>query len=209
METRATILNPTFIRERMKGGEGSAQMFGELFRNVFGWNATRSSVLDPKLYDELYDTYILDTEGLGIHEYLNRVNPAAFQAMTAVMLESARKGYWKASDAQLQTTAALHAEITRQAGAACTEFVCGNPKLERFISGQLSETDRRAYAATMAAVRNAAASDASEIVLKEDRLSDPTQKATFAHHAGWVGAGLGLLLFILLLVRLRRKKRIA
>lgn len=209
VETRATILNPTFIRERMKGGEGSAQMFGELFRNVFGWNATRSSVLDPKLYDELYDTYILDTEGLGIHEYLNRVNPAAFQAMTAVMLESARKGYWKASDAQLQTTAALHAEITRQAGAACTEFVCGNPKLERFISGQLSETDRRAYAATMAAVRNAAASDASEIVLKEDRLSDPTQKATFAHHAGWVGAGLGLLLFILLLVRLRRKKRIA
>ena len=54
VETRATLLNPTFIRERMKGGEGSAQMFGELFRNVFGWNATRSSILDPQLYDELY-----------------------------------------------------------------------------------------------------------------------------------------------------------
>ena len=29
VETRSTILNPTFIQERMKGGEGSAQMFGE------------------------------------------------------------------------------------------------------------------------------------------------------------------------------------
>ena len=36
VETRATILNPTFIQERMKGGAGSAQMFGEIFRNIFG-----------------------------------------------------------------------------------------------------------------------------------------------------------------------------
>ena len=209
METRATVLNPTFIRERMKGGEGSAQMFGELFRNVFGWNATRPSVLDPKLYDELYDTYIMDAEGLGIHDYLDRVNPAAFQAMTAVMLESARKGYWKASAEQLATTAALHAASTQAHGAACTEFVCGNPKLEHFIAGQLAEADSRAYAATMAAVRNVAATDASEIVLKEDRLADPVQQQhAFARHAGWVGAALGMLLVILLLVRLRRKNRV-
>ncbi len=184
-------------------------MFGELFCNVFGWNATRPSVLDPKLYDELYDTYILDAEGLGIHDYLDRVNPAAFQAMTAVMLESARKGYWKASAEQLATTAALHAASTQAHGAACTEFVCGNPKLEHFIVGQLAEADSRAYAATMAAVRNVAASDASEIVLKEDRLADPVQQQhAFARHAGWVGAALGLLLVILLLIRLRRKNRV-
>lgn len=205
VETRATILNPVFIQERMKGGEGSAQMFGELFRNVFGWNATRPSVLDPQLFDELYDTYILDQHGLGIHEYLNRVNPAAFQAMTAVMLESARKGYWKASPEQLQTTAALHAATTEAHGAACTEFVCGNAKLERFIAGQLPESSRRSYDAAMKAVRNVAASDASEVVLKSDRLSDPSQKPELLQHAVWVGAVLAILLFILLLYVLRRK----
>ena len=207
VETRATILNPVFIQERMKGGEGSAQMFGELFRNVFGWNATRPSVLDPQLFDELYDTYILDQHGLGIHEYLNRVNPAAFQAMTAVMLESARKGYWKASPEQLQTTAALHAATTEAHGAACTEFVCGNAKLERFIAGQLPESSRRSYDATMKAVRNVAASDATEIMLKSDRLSDPSQKPELLQQAVWVGAALAILLFILLLYLLRRKNR--
>ena len=61
----------------------------------------------------------------------------AFQAMTAVMLESARKGYWKASDEQLKTTASLHAQITREKGAACTEFVCDNDKLQSFVADQL------------------------------------------------------------------------
>lgn len=208
VETRATLLNPTFIRERMKGGEGSAQMFGELFRNVFGWNATRSSILDPQLYDELYDTYILDAEGLGLHDYLRQVNPAAFQAMTAVMLESARKGYWKASDEQLQVTAALHGAITREAGAACTEFVCGNPKLERYIADHLAGAEREAYRSAMTAVRSAA-SGGSEVILKEDRLSDPVRQPQLQQHTGWVAAGLGLVLFILLLLLLRRKNRTA
>jgi cobaltochelatase CobN len=205
VETRATLLNPTFIRERMKGGEGSAQMFGELFRNVFGWNATRPSAIDPQLYDDLYNLYIMDSDGLGIHDYLQQTNPAAFQAMTAVMLESARKGYWKASDEQLQTTASLHAAITKEAGAACTEFVCGNPKLERFIADRLAADSRASYTRTMSAVRSAA-TDAQEVVLKEGRLSDPVERPQLTRHAGWVGAGLGLVLFLLLLLLLRRKR---
>lgn len=114
VETRSTILNPTFIQERMKGGEGSAQMFGEIFRNIFGWHVMRPSAMDKELFNDLYRMYIKDENKLGIHEYFLRVNPAAFQAMTAVMLESARKGYWKASDEQLKTTASLHAQITRE-----------------------------------------------------------------------------------------------
>jgi len=206
VETRATILNPTFIRERMKGGEGSAQMFGELFRNVFGWNATRSSAIDPQLYDKLYDTYILDENGLGIHDYLRTVNPAAFQAITAVMLESARKGYWKASADQIRTTATLHADITRVAGAACTEFVCGNPKLERYITGQLSGDSRDAYMKAMDAVRQVAAADAQEVILQEGRLSDPVQQPQLTRHMVWVGTALLLALFVLLLLILRRKR---
>ncbi|MBR1538378.1 MAG: cobaltochelatase subunit CobN, partial [Bacteroidales bacterium] len=186
---------------------GSAQMFGELFRNVFGWNATRPSVLDPELYDELYDTYILDGNRLGIHEYLDRVNPAAFQAMTAVMLESARKGYWKASEEQLKTTAALHSATTAKYGAACTEFVCGNPKLERYIAGQLDETRRAGYEKTLSAVRDAAVSDASEVVLKEHRITDPQEQSQLLKYAGPVGIALLVILLLLIVLRLQHKKQ--
>ena len=64
VETRSTILNPTFIQERMKGGEGSAQMFGEIFRNIFGWHVMRPSAMDKELFNDLYRMYIKDENKL-------------------------------------------------------------------------------------------------------------------------------------------------
>lgn len=205
VETRATLLNPVFISERMKGGEGSAQMFGEMFRNIFGWNATRPSALDGQLFDDLYKTYILDENGLGIREFFDRTNPAAYQAMTAVMLESARKGYWKASPEQLGKVAELHAAVTAENGPACTEFVCGNSKLERFISEHLEGGSRSLYDKAMNSMRNASGSDAREVVLKEKGGRSPESRNGFMTYAGIVGAALTALLVILLLI-LRRKR---
>ncbi len=153
VEARTSLLNPQFIRERMKGDEGTAQMFGETFRNVFGWNVTRPSSLDPRLYDQLYGLYMADTAQLGIHEFFRQKNPAALQAMTAVMLESARKGYWKPTPQQLQTTLKLHTDITRDFGPACTDFVCNNPKLQQFVAGNLPEAAARRYNEQLANVK--------------------------------------------------------
>ncbi len=114
IEARTTILNPNFIRERMKGDEGTAQMFGEVFRNIFGWNVTRPSALDPKLYDDLYRLYVDDAEGLGVRQFLEQKNPAAYQSMTETMLESARKGYWNPSDVQLAQMKQLNTRLTAQ-----------------------------------------------------------------------------------------------
>ena len=154
IEVRTTLLNPNFVRERMKGDEGTAQMFGETFRNIFGWSVTRSSALDPQLYDELYQMYVADEQQLGIREYFQQKNPAAYQAMTATMLESARKGYWKPSETQLKQTAQLHAEITKESGAACTDFVCNNASLQVFIEGQLSADVRQSYNRQMTLVKS-------------------------------------------------------
>ena len=110
----------------MKGDATIAQMFGEIFRNIFGWSATRSSALPKDIYDDLYELYILDKENLGVKDYFENVNPVAMQEMTATMLESARKGFWKANKEQLLNTASLNAQITENHGAPCTEFVCGN-----------------------------------------------------------------------------------
>lgn len=120
IEARTTILNPNFIRERMKGDEGTAQMFGEVFRNIFGWNVTRPSTLDPQLYDDLYRLYVDDAEGLGVREFLEQKNPAAYQSMTATMLESARKGYWCPTKQQLSQTQKLNSRLTQATAVTST-----------------------------------------------------------------------------------------
>ena len=145
VEIRTTLLNPAFVKERMKGDEGTAQMFGEMFRNIFGWSVTRPSALDENVFHDLYRMYVADEEHLGVKEYMLQKNPAAFQSMTAVMLESARKGYWKPSDEQLNTTVQLHADITNEGGAACTDFVCNNQPLQHFVESRLSGEAGKEY----------------------------------------------------------------
>lgn len=143
VEARASLLNPDFIRERMKGGATTAAMFGEMMRNVFGWSATRPSALDEKIHDEIYDMYIADRENLGIREYFERVNPAAYQEISGTLLECARKGYWKASPRQLSELSDIMADMAQKYGAPCTEFVCANGKLQEFVARNLS-ADRSA-----------------------------------------------------------------
>ena len=118
IEARTTLLNPNYIRERMKGDEGTAQMFGEVFRNVFGWNVTRPSALDPTLYDQLYSLYVEDAEGLGVRQFFEQKNPAAYESMTHTMLEGVRKGYWKPSASQLAQVEQLNARLSEQTAAS-------------------------------------------------------------------------------------------
>lgn len=150
VETRATVLNPVFIRERMKGGASTAQTFGETFRNIFGWTVMRPSSLSDSIYDDLYDVYVEDCHGLGIEEYFDRTNPAALQEMTATMLESIRKGYWDATPEQAARLASLNAGLTERHGAPCTEFVCGNAKLKEFTASLLEPDRAVRYRASMA-----------------------------------------------------------
>ena len=205
VETRATILNPTFIQERMKGGAGTAQMFGEIFRNIFGWHVMRPSAMDKELFNDLYKMYVLDENKLGIHDYFRRVNPASFQAMTAVMLESARKGYWKATEEQLKTTAALHARITREKGAACSEFVCNNAKLQAFISNNLKGEDKQGYAREMKNVHDAATASGKDVVLKGQELTTAQERTHIVN-----GVVIGILVILLFAglaaVVMRRRK---
>ena len=114
IEARTTLLNPTYIRERMKGDEGTAHMFGEMFRNVFGWSTTRPSALDSQLYDQLYRLYVEDEEHLGIREFFQQKNPAAYQSMTDVLLEGARKGYWRPDAEQTRQLVSMRDHLVRQ-----------------------------------------------------------------------------------------------
>ena len=114
IEARTTLLNPTYIRERMKGDEGTAHMFGEMFRNIFGWSTTRPSALDSQLYDQLHRLYVEDEEHLGIREFFQQKNPAAYQSMTDVLLEGARKGFWHPSANQMGELIKMRDYLVRQ-----------------------------------------------------------------------------------------------
>lgn len=168
LEMRASLLNTNFVKERMKGDAGTAQMFGEMFRNVFGWSVMRPSALNENTYDELYKMYVEDENNLGIKEYFDRVNPAALQEMTATMMESARKGYWTPSKEQLEKTAELHAEITEKNGAPCTEFVCSNGKLQKFITSKLDAAASEKY---LENISDAIGGDAVGTVMKRENMS--------------------------------------
>ena len=55
-----------------------------------------------------------DKHGLGIKDYFTSTNPAAIEEMTAVMLETVRKGMWEASPEQVEALANLHTEIVNE-----------------------------------------------------------------------------------------------
>ena len=206
IEVRTTLLNPNFVRERMKGDEGTAQMFGETFRNIFGWSVTRQSVLDTQIYDELYQMYVTDDQQLGIREYFQQKNPAAYQAMTATMLESARKGYWRPTDTQLKQTAQLHADVTRESGAACTDFVCNNASLQKFVEGNLSADVCQGYSRQMSLVKSGQA-NGKATVLKKQRMNGMGEPSS-SHTPAWLALViLALLLAMIIYLRKRNGNR--
>ncbi len=202
VEVRSSLLNPVFISERMKGDATTAQMFGEMFRNVFGWNVMRQSVLNENIYDDLYDIYIEDCYDLGIKEYFDKTNLAAFQEMTATMLESARKGYWKASDAQLKNVAKLHAETTEKFGAPCTEFVCGNQKLQEYVANALPEDKASSYKKD---ISEALSAGGDGIVMKKDSLT--TMLDAQNRYIGWVIPAIIIAVMIIVMVTIIRSRK--
>lgn len=149
LEARSTLLNPAYIEAMTRGGASSAETFAETFRNVYGWNVMKPAAIQPELWDALHETYVKDAEGLELRGFFERANPYALQEMTAVMLETARKGYWKPDSQVLRGTAQLHADLVTRHGASGTEFVNDNQALRAFIAEQLDATARASYEDTL------------------------------------------------------------
>lgn len=178
-EARTTLLNPAYIRALQDGGPSGAETFAETFRNTFGWNAMKPAAIEDRLWDDLSDVYVRDRLGLGMRGYFERVNPAALQEMTAVMLESARKGLWTASEDRLREIATLHAELVAAHGASCSDFVCGNAALAQFITAQLDAAAKTAYDQKISQALNGdVAPSGDAVVLRETEAAAKDKPAT-------------------------------
>lgn len=205
VESRTTILNPSYISEKMKGGAGDASGIADIVRNTYGWNVMKPDAIDNELWDNIYDTYVKDKYNLGTKNYFISVNPAALEEITAVMLETARKGMWKASAERIATLAGLHTEIVKEYGPSCSGFVCDNAELRDFISENVDPQTAAVYNGSIAGIRNEDMSDADGMVMRKDELNS-IEKST-GHISGVVVAVIVAVCLLALFIFLRRRKK--
>ena len=211
VESRTTIFNPAYIKEKMKGGAGSAGTFAEIVQNTYGWNVMKPKAIDKEMWDEIYNVYVKDKFGLGIQEFFEDKNPAALEEMTAVMLESARKGLWKAGEQQVADIARLHTELVNKYKPSCSGFVCDNAKLRDFIASKVSGETAAQYKENIRTIREAAASadnSKATVLKKEEMNAAETEEQTNRLSNTIVMVGVVIAVIILIIVVRRRRNRL-
>ena len=167
VEASTTLYNPKYIKALQKGGASSAEKIAEAFRNTYGWNVMKPGTIDKALWDGLYQVYIKDKHKLGIRKFFNKKNPYALQEMTAVMLETIRKGYWKPGKKVVQTLSKLHAKLVVRHKAGCSGFVCDNKLLRRMIGDNLDKKLAKQYSGKITEVRSGRGARRSGMRLKK------------------------------------------
>ena len=209
IESRTTIFNPAYIKEKMKGGASSASTFAEIVTNTYGWNVMKPKAIDKEMWDEIYNVYVKDKYHLGTKEFFDKQNPAALMEMTAVMMESARKGMWKATPQQLKDIAKLHTETVNKYKPSCSGFVCNNAKLRNYIASKTDAASAKEYQQNVEQIRDAeAAKNSSDkgMVMKKETLNEDAQKTTTVVSGIVVGV-IVIVAFVVLAIYLRRRRK--
>lgn len=207
VESRSTIFNPEYIKEVMKGGASSASQITEVVTNTYGWNVTKPDVVDNEMWNKIYDVYVKDAYRLGTEQFFKAQNPAALQEITAVMMETARKGMWKASDEQLGELARLHTDLVKEFGSTGSGFSGGNAKLQDFIARKASPENAAAYQQRVKEMKTAGTvADRKGMVLKKDEVAQTERGERNSLNGVWIAGGV-FVLFIVLLFILKRKRK--
>ena len=206
VESRTTILNPVYIKEKMKGGASSASEFAEVITNTYGWNVMKPAAIDKELWNNIYNVYVKDELNLGVKKYFEQQNPAALEEMTAVMLESARKGLWKASEEQVAELSKLHTEIVNNYRPSCSGFVCDNAKLRDYIASKADAPTAAQYKENISKIREAKASGNDKgVVMKKEEMNQTTEEQT--NTLSNVAVGIAVIIVLLALILFVRKRR--
>ena len=211
VESRTTILNPTYIKEKMKGGASAASEVAQTVTNTYGWNVMKPAAIDKELWDNTYDVYVKDEYKLNVKDFFEKQNPAALQEVTAVMMETARKGYWKASPEQLSNIAKLHTDLVRQFGPSGSGFTGDNAKLQQFIASQVDAQTAANYNKELKQMKQATLDGEATkggMVLKK-QSSDAVQGAQEEQNSlnGGLIAGIVLVAFVVMLLILKKKRK--
>jgi cobaltochelatase CobN len=168
----------------------------------------KPDAIKDELWDEIYDTYVDDKYDLGVQDFFENENPYALQEMTAVMMETARKGMWEASPEQIQALASLHAELIEKYDAGCSGFVCNNTKLRDYISQRLPEAQRQNYEQQIKKSLEAPSdTDEQSMVLEKEVIRDADQsELPLIQRLNWgLIIGIGLIIATIGFLASRRR----
>jgi cobaltochelatase CobN len=132
-EFRSRYVNPAWIRGMQKEGYAGAGAMREFVEYLWGWEATTQDVVDDGMWQETYETYVEDKNNLGMKEYFSKNSPFAYQDITARMIETIRKNYWKADEGTRNRLVREYLESVTTNGVNCTGVSCGNARLLRYV----------------------------------------------------------------------------
>lgn len=206
VESRSTILNPVYIKQMLEGGASSLARVTEVLTNTYGWEVSKPTLIDDELWDEIYDVYIADKHNLGIQQRFEQTNAPALQEVTAIMLETIRKGMWQASPEQTARLVSLHIDLTTRHGAFAGGMSGSNAKLQDFIAGQAPKTQAQQYQSAVQEMREVQSKEAKDgIVMKKDYQAQEGREG-MSFNGLWVALG-SLAIFALLFWLMRRRKQ--
>ncbi|NOT65954.1 MAG: cobaltochelatase subunit CobN [Methylotenera sp.] len=136
-EMRTRYLNPEWIKSMMKEGYAGARFVGMVTENLWGWQVTTPEAVGDAKWQEMYETYVADRNGLDIKQkFRDSKNMLAYQGMIDRMLTAINKGYWKAD---VTTKAALekaNMEVIAEAGVACDIDTCSSAAITKLAQDQ-------------------------------------------------------------------------
>ncbi len=135
-EFRSRYVNPTWIEGMKKEGYAGAGAMREFVEYLWGWNATVPDLVDGSMWKETFDVYVGGKHALGMREFFEQKSPFAYQDMTGRMVETVRKGYWKADEATRNTLLGEYVNSVNAHGASGAEFTSGNPRLTKYVLEQ-------------------------------------------------------------------------
>jgi cobaltochelatase CobN len=132
-EFRSRYVNPTWIEGMKKEGYAGAGEMRAFVEYMWGWDATAPETIDDAMWKESFDVYVQDKHALGMKEFFETSSPFAYQDITARMVETVRKGYWKADDATRRKLLEEYVASVNAHGVGCAEHTCGNPRLQKYV----------------------------------------------------------------------------
>jgi cobaltochelatase CobN len=132
-EFRSRYINPTWIEGMKKEGYAGAGEMRQFVEYLWGWDATVTETVDDAMWQETFGVYVEDKHKLGMKEFFDKNSPFAYQDITARMVETIRKGNWKANAATEKRLIQEYVDSVNTHGVGCAEHTCGNPRLQKYV----------------------------------------------------------------------------
>lgn len=107
LDSRTKLLNPKWIEGNMASGYEGAREIAKRLRNTYGFAATSGEV-DNFVFQDANDTFIRDEE---MQKRLLETNPNSFRDMVTTFLEASGRGYWDASEEDLDRLRELYSDV--------------------------------------------------------------------------------------------------